>query len=60
MKAAMPTPRQIERVHLQCHACGKDAEIAVDTVMDGWAICPTPSCGQVLIIRWTALTKVSK
>ena len=59
MKAAIvPEPRLTCTYEVQCFACEQTVEIRVDTVMDGWAICPTVGCGQVLLIRWNVLKKV--
>ena len=46
------TPRRVEAFEVQCHACRETVEIAVDVVLDGWCTCPTPGCGQALLIRW--------
>ena len=46
------TPRLVEAFEVQCHACDQPVEIAADVVHDGWCICPTPGCGQALLIRW--------
>ena len=58
MKAAIRAPRLTCTYEVQCFACDQTVEISVDTVMEGWAICPTPGCGQVLLIRWNVLKKV--
>ena len=60
MKAAILAPRQLERFQLQCHGCSVQVEIRADLVFDGWAICPSRECGTPLLIRWSALKKVSK
>ena len=58
MKTAIPKPRLTETYEVQCFACNQTVEIAVDVMMDGWCICPTPGCGKALLIRWSALTRV--
>jgi hypothetical protein len=56
--AVIPKPRLVETYEVQCSACNEIVEIAVDAVRDGWVKCPTPGCGRILVIRWTALAKV--